>query len=175
MITQRKILLDWPIEMVVMGNLSVLKLLQFSRPSVACTLNILSNQAQFRILKHAMNLFPSVIRERNELRQAWKSREIGEEPSPTCFDSRVSPNPIMNILIWNCRGIMKPTFRKTVMDLVEWHQLVIFVIRETRINGPRMDEIIKRLLYDELIPRNPLVMLAGFGSYGDPILFPWTF
>ena len=70
---------------------------------------------------------------------------------------------------------MKPTFRKTVMDLVEWHQLVIFVIRETRINGPRMDEIIKRLLYDELIPRNPLVMLAGFGSYGYPILFPWTF
>ena len=135
--------------MVVMGNLSMLKLLQFLMPTTACTLNILSNQAQLGILKPAMNLFPSVIRERNKLRQAWKLREIGEEPSSTCFDSRTSPNPIMNILILNCRGAMKPTFRKTVMDLVEWHQPVIFVITKTRIDGPRADEIIRRLPFDE--------------------------
>ena len=119
-----------PIEIVVMGNLSLIKLLQFSMPTIACTLDILSNQAQFRILKHSMNLFPSVLRERNELRQAWKLKEIGEEPSSMCFDSRISPNPIMNILIWNCRGAMKPTFKKTVMDLVEWHQPVICDYRD---------------------------------------------
>lgn len=65
-----------------------------------------------------------------------------------CFDSRITPNPIMNILIRNCRGVIKPTFRKIVMDLVEWHQLVIFVITETWIDGPRADEIIKRLHFD---------------------------
>ena len=43
---------------------------------------------------------------------------------------------------------MKPTFKKTVMDLVEWHQPVIFVITETRIDGPRADEIIRRLPFD---------------------------
>ena len=32
---------------------------------------------------------------------------------------------------------MKPTFRKTVLDLVEWHQPVILVIIETRIDGSR--------------------------------------
>ena len=119
-----------PIEMLVMGNLSLIKLLQFSMPTIACTLDILSKQAQFGILKHSMNLFPSVLRERNELRQAWKLKEIGEEPSSMCFDSRISPNPIMNILIWNCRGAMKPTFKKTVMDLVEWHQPVICDYRD---------------------------------------------
>lgn len=130
------------------GNFSVLKLLQFSRLTIACTLNILSNQAQFRILKHAVNLFLSVIRVRNESRQAWKLREIEEEPSPTRFVSRTSPNLITNILIWNCRGAMKPTFRKTAMDLVEWHQLVNFVITENKIDGPRADEIIRRLHFD---------------------------
>ena len=143
-----KILLERPIEMVAMRNLYVVKLLQFSMPTIACTLDILSNQAQFGILKHVMNLLPGVIRERNALRQAWTLRVIREEPSPTCFESRISPNPIMNILIWNCRGAMKPTFKKTTLDLVEWHQPVIFVITETRIDGPMTDDIIRRLPFD---------------------------
>ena len=139
---QVKILLERPIEMVAMRNLYVVKLLQFSMPTIACTLDILSNQAQFGILKHVVNLLLGVIRERNELRQAWTLRVIREEPSPTCFESRISPNPIMNILIWNCRVAMKPTFKKTTLDLVEWHQPVIFVITETRIDGPMIDDII---------------------------------
>lgn len=32
---------------------------------------------------------------------------------------------------------MKPTFMKTVLDLVEWHQPFILVIIETRIDGSR--------------------------------------
>lgn len=43
---------------------------------------------------------------------------------------------------------MKPNFKKTVMDLVEWHQPVIFIITQTRINGLRVDNIIKRLPFD---------------------------
>ena len=43
---------------------------------------------------------------------------------------------------------MKPTFKKTVLDLVEWHQPVILVIIETRIDGSRADDIIRRLPFD---------------------------
>ena len=43
---------------------------------------------------------------------------------------------------------MKPTFKKTVLDLVEWHNLEIFVIIETRIDGNRTDDIIRRLSFD---------------------------
>lgn len=34
------------------------------------------------------------------------------------------------------------------MDLVEWHQLVMFVITETRIDGQRANAIIRRLPFD---------------------------
>lgn len=43
---------------------------------------------------------------------------------------------------------MKPNFKKTVMDLVEWHQPFIFVITETCIDGQRADDIIRRLPFD---------------------------
>ncbi|KAK4595225.1 hypothetical protein RGQ29_013597 [Quercus rubra] len=41
----------------------------------------------------------------------------------------------MNILVWNYRGAMKPEFRKTVMDLVAWHDPILMVITETRLSG----------------------------------------
>ena len=118
MICQRKILLEKPMEMVVIGNLFL------------------------------VNLFPRLIREKIALRQAWTLRETGEEPSLIWFDAHCTPNPIMNILIWNCRGAMRPTFKKTVLDLVEWHNPAIFVITETRIYGNRVDDIIRRLPFD---------------------------
>ena len=53
-----------------------------------------------------------------ELMYAWKLRDTEDASSLSHFDSTTNPNRIMNILIWNCRGAMKPLFRKTVMDLV---------------------------------------------------------
>ena len=64
------------------------------------------------------------------------------------FDASYTPNPIMNILIWNCKGVMKPIFKKIVLDLVEWHKPTIFVIIETRIDGNRADDIIRRLPFN---------------------------
>ena len=43
---------------------------------------------------------------------------------------------------------MKPNFKKTALDLIEWHQPAIFVITETRIDGPRADFIIRGLPFD---------------------------
>ena len=43
---------------------------------------------------------------------------------------------------------MKPTFKKTILDLVEWHNPTIFVITETRIDGNRANDIIRRLPLD---------------------------
>ena len=85
--------------MALMGNLFKVKILQFSVPSIALTLDICSDQGLMGVLKHAVNLFPEIIQEKRDLKHAWTLREIGKEPSPTCFDARTSPNPIMNILI----------------------------------------------------------------------------
>ena len=83
-----------------------------------------------------------------ELMYAWKLRDTEDASSLSHFDSTTNPNRIMNILIWNCRGAMKPLFRKTVMDLVAQHSLIIMVIMETRLSGVRAMEIIETLPFD---------------------------
>ena len=76
---------------------------------------------------------------------AWKLRTI-EDPSSSVFaDLSLFPFKMMNTLIWNCRGAMKPQFRKTVLDLVEWHDPMLMVITETRLSGARMEEMIESL------------------------------
>ena len=43
---------------------------------------------------------------------------------------------------------MKPQFRKTVMDLVECHSLILMVIIEARLSGARAEEIIETFPFD---------------------------
>ena len=83
-----------------------------------------------------------------ELMDAWKLRDTKDASSLSHFDSTTNPNRIMNILIWNCKGAMKPLFRKIVMDLVAWHSPIIMVIMETRLIGARAMEIIETLPFD---------------------------
>ena len=78
-----------------------------------------------------------------ELMDAWRLRGTEDVSSLSHFDYASNPNRIMNILIWSCRGAMKPLFRKTVMYLVAWHSSIIMVIMETRLSGARAKEIIE--------------------------------
>ena len=83
-----------------------------------------------------------------EMMAAWRLRDTEDSSSAVCFDSSLSPFKIMNILIWNCRGVMKPQFRKTVMDLMEWHNPILMVITETKMSGSRASEMIETLPFD---------------------------
>ena len=78
----------------------------------------------------------------------WILRDIEDSSSLVLLDSPKNPFITMNILIWNCRGAMKPQFRKTVMDLVEWHTPMLMVITETRMSGARAVEMIESLPFD---------------------------
>ena len=79
---------------------------------------------------------------------AWRLRDTEDVSSLSHFNSTTNPNRIMNILILNCRGAMKPLFRKTIMDLVAWHSPIIMVITETRLSSARAMEIIETLPFD---------------------------
>ena len=60
-----------------------------------------------------------------------------------------SPNCLMmNIIIWNCRGARKPSFRKHVGDLVQNYNPAILVVMETRVGGDRAKEITNLLPFD---------------------------
>lgn len=83
-----------------------------------------------------------------ELLEAWRLRDTEEGSSLSLDVAATCPNKTMNILVWNCRGAMKPQFRKTVLDLVAWHSPILMVITETRLSGVRANEIIKSLPFD---------------------------
>ena len=57
----------------------------------------------------------------------------------------------MNIVVWNCRGALKPNFQSYVQDLVKFHDPTVLVIMETRIGGSRARDIINRLPFDGAI------------------------
>ena len=76
----------------------------------------------------------------------------------------------MNISIWNYRGAMKPQFRKTIMDLVDWHSPILLVITETRISGAKPDEIIESLHFDGVVITDTIGFASGIWMLWRPDL-----
>ena len=56
---------------------------------------------------------------------------------------------------------MKPQFRKTVMDLVEWHTLILMVIMETRLSGAMVVEIIETLPFGGSVVADTIGFVGG--------------
>ena len=67
---------------------------------------------------------------------------------------------IMNIIVWNSRGVLKPNFQNHVQELTRLHDPTIFVVMETRFSGERAKEITNRLLFDGAIHAN-IIWYAG--------------
>ena len=55
---------------------------------------------------------------------------------------------LMNIIVWNCRGALKPSFQKYVRELVQNHDPAILVVMETRVGGERARAITENLPFD---------------------------
>ena len=130
------------------GNLHGVKMVQFAEIEISGTILIKVTQEMMGILNHSMTLFREKLVKKPEMMATWRLRDTEDSPTVVCFDSSLTPFKIMNILIWNCRGAMKPQFRKTVMDLVEWHNPILMVITETRMSGSRVLEMIEMLPFD---------------------------
>ena len=131
-----------------MGNLHRVKKIQFAEPEISGTILAKATQEALGIIKHTVTLIRGIWESRKGMLEEWKLRDIEDSSSMSCFDVSSTPYKMMNILIWNCRGAMKPEFRKTVMDLVEWHSPILMVITETRMSGARVEEIIESLPFD---------------------------
>ena len=56
---------------------------------------------------------------------------------------------------------MKPQFRKTVLDLVEWHSPFLMVITETRMSGARAVEMIESLPFDGSVVADTIGFAGG--------------
>ena len=92
---------------------------------------------------------------------AWTLRDSEDKSSLAHFESTTTPFKITNVLIWNCKGAMKPQFRKMVMYLVNWQKPLIMVITETTMNGARADEIIESFPFDGVTVADTIGFAGG--------------
>lgn len=58
---------------------------------------------------------------------------------------------IMNILIWNSRGDLKPSFQAYIHELSRRHDSAILVVMETKLGGSKAKEVTDRLPFDGAI------------------------
>lgn len=68
---------------------------------------------------------------------------------------------LMNIIIWNCRGALKPSFQSHIRELVRNHDPVILVVMETRVGGDKAREITDRLAFDGAIHTDTIGFTGG--------------
>ena len=66
---------------------------------------------------------------------------INEYPSPHHILS-------MNIIFWNCKRALDPSFYQLVNNIIHAYSPLIMVITETRVGGTRAKEIIDRFPFD---------------------------
>ena len=91
----------------MMGNLHRVKLMQFAKPEINMTMLIKASQSTIGVIKHSITLLRGILELKMELQEVWRLRDI-EGSFLSHFDAATCPNKIMNILVWNCRGAMKP-------------------------------------------------------------------
>lgn len=68
---------------------------------------------------------------------------------------------MMNIIICNCRGALKPSLQSDVRELITNYDPAILVIMETRIGGDRAKEITNRLPFQEAIHTDTIGYARG--------------
>lgn len=67
----------------------------------------------------------------------------------------------MNIIAWNCRGVLRPAFRSHVRELVCNHDLVVLIVMETQIGGNRAKEITDDLPFEGVIHTDTIGYAGG--------------
>ena len=74
---------------------------------------------------------------------------------------------IMNMLIWNCREALNPTFCDVVNNLIQMHSPTIMVIGETKVSGERAKRISDRINLDGAIFANSIDLSGGLRVLWD--------
>ena len=91
----------------------------------------------------------------------WSRKKVAVLLTP-CIKCPISSHPrLMDIIIWNSRGALKPNFQSYVGDLVHDHNPTIMVVMETKIGGARAKETTDRLPFDGAIHSNTIGYAGG--------------
>lgn len=73
----------------------------------------------------------------------------------------------MNIVSWNCRGALNPSFNNSVRDLVQAYYPAILIVSKTKVSGARAKVITERLPCDGAIHANYIGHSGGLWVLWD--------
>lgn len=149
---EKCILVDRPIASFIIGNKPIIKLFQVLKPMKEFNLHVMVQEMEMGFLQHILTLIPGKGQTTKMMRKiGWNLREEAKSLPP--FDECPTPylSLIMNIITWNCKGALKPSFQKHVRDLMCNHDPAVFIVIETRIGGDRAAEITEKLPFDGVI------------------------
>ena len=141
-----------PISTSLMGNKPITKLIQVFQPTLVFSLLVVSQEMEMGVLQHNITMIPGEGQTKLMLKRiGWNLKEKPKPMPP--FDKCPTPNHIllMNIIVWNCKGALKPSFQNRIRDFVWDHCLAILVVMETRVGGEKAKEITNRLPFDGAI------------------------
>ena len=88
-------------------------------------------------------------------------KEAGRLQPPADVDRFSLFFQVMNIIIWNCRGALKPNFQSHVRELVRVHDPAVFVVMETHLGGERTKDITDCLPFDGAIHVDTIGFAGG--------------
>ena len=91
----------------------------------------------------------------------WNLRKEAEVRPPFDECPTFNHQHIMNIIIWNSRGVLKPNFKTHIRELVQNHDLAIFVVMETKLGVDRIMEITDRLPFEGTIHTDTIGYVGG--------------
>ena len=100
----------------------------------------------------------------------WIEWFVRKEEMPTSLPNDfllLSHLVSMNLVIWNCRGALKPSFQNHVRDLVALHDPAIFAVMETHIGGDRANDITDRLPFQGAILTDTIGFAGGLWLLWD--------
>ena len=161
---ERKVLLWPPILLNWKGNRKSLKLTQPAKCITQFKISIRCSEMRgegFLTYLFAMEAIRNMLWEMWP-EKAWNSLEVEGSLFPTRNPPFMSSSEIgLNILTWNCRGVLNPCFWKGLTDILKINSPEILILTETRLGGSRATELASSFPFDGFLCTNTIGFTGG--------------
>ena len=67
----------------------------------------------------------------------------------------------LNVLTWNCRGVLNPCFRRALHDLLQINNPGILILTETRLGGTRAANLAKSFPFNGFLCSQTIGFAGG--------------
>ena len=93
---------------------------------------------------------------------AWNAIEETGSLLPTSNPPfRLGNNIGINVLTWNCRGVLNPCFRRALHDLLQINNPAILILTETRLGGERAAALARSFPFDGFLCTKTIEFAGG--------------